>query len=268
MRLVLFLSLMLSMLYSTGLDNQLNSTLTNAPYQLAQNPKEQNRIRSLYKMNKNQALWIGHARNLNALKEALQNPKFNYKYKDGIVKTADYKHVCDEIRVLFKELRDPHDGKQIIENVYQWDEIYGKDAKNPPDIVFDLKEGVTASEWIRFPDNIHSMLQSRKRHIPYIFNKDPSGRSGDHAQYGVFYAYGKGVKSNYEVGNISVEDVLPTIFAAMNIPIPNSVDGKVQGDIFMDKPVVKKVDWDSYSSDKQILAKSELEKIRELRKKF
>ena len=82
MRLVLFLSLMLSMLYSTGLDNQLNSTLINAPYQVAQNPKEQSRIRSLYKMNKNQALWIGHARNLNALKEALQNPKFNYKYKD------------------------------------------------------------------------------------------------------------------------------------------------------------------------------------------
>jgi len=82
MRLVLFLSLLLSMLYSTGLDTQLNSTLTDAPYQLAQNPKEQNRIRSLYKMNQNQALWIGHARNLNALKEALQNPKFNYKYKD------------------------------------------------------------------------------------------------------------------------------------------------------------------------------------------
>ena len=82
MRLVLFFSLMLSMLYSTGLDNQLNSTLTNAPYQLAQNPKEQNKIRSLYKMNSNKALWVGHAHNLNALKEALQNPKFNYKYKD------------------------------------------------------------------------------------------------------------------------------------------------------------------------------------------
>ena len=82
MRLVLFLSLMLSMLYSTGLDNQLDSTLNNAPFQFAQTPKEQKRIRSIYKMNKNQALWIGHARNLNALKEALQNPKFNYKYKD------------------------------------------------------------------------------------------------------------------------------------------------------------------------------------------
>ena len=82
MRLVLFLSLMLSMLYSSGLDKQLNLTLNNAPYQLAQTAKEQNKIRSLYKMNQNQALWVGHAHNLNALKEALQNPNFNYKYKD------------------------------------------------------------------------------------------------------------------------------------------------------------------------------------------
>ncbi|SFV67511.1 Peptidoglycan-binding domain 1 [hydrothermal vent metagenome] len=82
MKLVFFFSLMLSMLYSTELDNQLNSTLNNASYELAQDTKEQSRIRSLYKMNENQALWIGHARNLNALKEALQNPKFNYKYKD------------------------------------------------------------------------------------------------------------------------------------------------------------------------------------------
>ncbi len=82
MRLVLFLSLILSMLYSTGVDTQLNSTLKNDPYLLAPNSKEQNRIRSLYKMNSNQALWIGHAHNLNALKEALQDIKYNYKYKD------------------------------------------------------------------------------------------------------------------------------------------------------------------------------------------
>ncbi len=82
MRLLLFFTLMLSMLYSTDLDTKLNQTLINAPYQLAQNTKEQNRIRSLYKMNQNKALWVGHARNLNALNEALANPKFNYKYKD------------------------------------------------------------------------------------------------------------------------------------------------------------------------------------------
>jgi murein L,D-transpeptidase YcbB/YkuD len=70
------------MLSSTELDNQLNLILENRSDQLAQTQKEQNRIRSLYRMNHNQALWIGHANNLNALRQALQTTKFNYKYKD------------------------------------------------------------------------------------------------------------------------------------------------------------------------------------------
>jgi len=82
MRLVIFLSLMLSILYSTELDTQLNKTLNNQPYQLSQDIKEQKKIKSLYQKNHNKPLWIGHARNLNALREALQNPTFNYKYKD------------------------------------------------------------------------------------------------------------------------------------------------------------------------------------------
>ncbi len=190
------------------------------------------------------------------------------KYKEGIVEATDYNKVCEEVSELLRKLNDPEDGKQIVENVYRWNEAYSKDAKDPPDLVFDLKKGVTASEWIRFPNRTSNMLKSRKRHIPYLFNEDSSGRSGDHSQYGVFFAHGKGIKSNYEVSNMSVEDVLPIIFTAMGIPIPSSVDGEVHEDVFIEKPIVEKIDWDSYFSGKQTLAKSELEKIRELRKKL
>jgi len=82
MRFILLLAIMLSTLYSTQLDIQLNSILKNDPYQLSNTQATQKRIRSLYKKNHNQPLWIGHAKNLNALREALQNPFFNYKYKD------------------------------------------------------------------------------------------------------------------------------------------------------------------------------------------
>ena len=190
------------------------------------------------------------------------------KYKEGIVETADYNKLCKEISELLKELKDNEDGKQIVENVYRWNEAYSEYAKDPPDLVFDLKKGVTASEWIRFPNMTSNMLKSRKRNIPYLFNEDHSGRSGDHSQYGVFFANGKGIKSNYEVSNMSVEDVLPIIFTVMGIPIPSSIDGKVHEDIFISKPIVEKIDWVSYSSIKHALEKSELEKIRELRNKF
>jgi len=190
------------------------------------------------------------------------------KYNDGIVETADYKKVLDKISIILEKLKDQEDGKQIIERVYKWSEAYGNDAKNPPDLVFDLKKGVTASEWIRFPHRTSKLFESRKRHIPYLFNSDPSGRSGDHSKYGVFFAHGEGIKSNYEVSNMSAEDILPMIFTAMSIPIPNSVDGKVHEDVFIEKPNVEKIDWSFHPSNKKTLAKSELEKIRELRKKF
>ncbi len=82
MRYLLLLSMMLSALYSTQLDNRLNSIINNEPYQLSQNSSEKDIIRQLYHLNQNRPLWIGHARNLNTLREALQDPYFNYKSKD------------------------------------------------------------------------------------------------------------------------------------------------------------------------------------------
>jgi len=82
MRYLLLLSIMLSALYSTQLDNRLNSIINNEPYKLSQNSSEREMIHQLYRLNQNKPLWIGHARNLNILRETLQDPYFNYKYKD------------------------------------------------------------------------------------------------------------------------------------------------------------------------------------------
>jgi murein L,D-transpeptidase YcbB/YkuD len=73
---------MLSALYSTQLDYRLNSIINNEPYQLSQNRDERDTIHQLYTLNQNRPLWIGHARNLNTLREMLQDPYFNYRYKD------------------------------------------------------------------------------------------------------------------------------------------------------------------------------------------
>lgn len=82
MKLLLLLSLLLSALWSTQLDNKLHSIIHNQPFQLSEYPTEQQVIKELYALNYDKPLWIGHANNLNALREALQNPYFNYKYKD------------------------------------------------------------------------------------------------------------------------------------------------------------------------------------------
>jgi predicted AlkP superfamily phosphohydrolase/phosphomutase len=146
---------------------------------------------------------------------------------DGIVDKSEYKQICDKIILHFRDLKDPEDGKKIIENIYHHTEIYTKNAENPPDLIFDMKKGTTAAEWIRFPNELRNIMQSKRRNIPYIFRHDSAGRTGDHAPYGVFFSYGKGIKSNYKINNISVEDILPNIFTAMDLPLPNNIDGQL-----------------------------------------
>jgi murein L,D-transpeptidase YcbB/YkuD len=81
-RLIVILSLLLSTLFSTGLDDKLNFIINNQPQKLSPYEDEQKTIQQLYKKNNNLPLWIGHATNLNSLIDILQNPYFNYKYKD------------------------------------------------------------------------------------------------------------------------------------------------------------------------------------------
>ncbi|CAA6815851.1 MAG: Peptidoglycan-binding domain 1 [uncultured Sulfurovum sp.] len=82
MRLIVILSLFLSTLFSTALDDKLNFIIINQPQKLSLYEDEQKIIQKLYKSNNNLPLWIGHANNLNSLIAILQNPYFNYKYKD------------------------------------------------------------------------------------------------------------------------------------------------------------------------------------------
>jgi murein L,D-transpeptidase YcbB/YkuD len=82
LRLLLIFALLLFSLNATELDNKINFIVQNQPEQLSPYVKEQQILRDLYKRNNYTPLWIGHARNLQVLQEALQNPYFNYKYKD------------------------------------------------------------------------------------------------------------------------------------------------------------------------------------------
>jgi murein L,D-transpeptidase YcbB/YkuD len=81
-RLIVILSLFLSTLFSTALDDKLNFIINNEPQKLSLYENEQKLLQQLYKENNNLPLWIGHSKNLNTLREVLQNPYFNYKYKD------------------------------------------------------------------------------------------------------------------------------------------------------------------------------------------
>ncbi len=185
------------------------------------------------------------------------------RYKLGIVEPYDYDKLCKKIKLIFKKLRDSDTGEKIIEEVYDWKEVYGENAIYPPDLLLKFCKGYTALSGIRGLDNISNIVCSNNKNIPFLFKEDPASRSGDHAQYGVFFAYGKNIKQGFVTEDMSVSDILPTVFASMKIPIPLNIDGNVYESIFIDKlPIEHK----NYQLNKQKLSKLELEKIRQLKK--
>lgn len=76
------MGLLLSTLFASNLDRQLNGILTNQPQLISIYEDEQKLVKRLYQHNHNRPLWIGHATNLNTLLEMLQDSYLNYKYKD------------------------------------------------------------------------------------------------------------------------------------------------------------------------------------------
>jgi len=189
------------------------------------------------------------------------------RYKGGIIKKEEYENLRNNLIKLFTYLKDPETGGKYVKNAYKGNELYGKNACKTLDIILDLERGYSSCEGLRlsnsFTENLAYHLQSKK--IPYLFNNDSSSRSGDHAQYGIFFAYGKNIKSNNELKNISVMDLLPHIFATFELSYPKIIDGKINENIFKEKKELKDIDWNGKKSE---LTEIEKNKIKELKNKL
>ena len=83
MRIILLIGLIYTSLWSSKLDEEIQFNIAN----------ESSSVRSLYSMNGNHPLWVGHAKNLNQFIEILQNPYYNYKnklFKQDIINQYSY----------------------------------------------------------------------------------------------------------------------------------------------------------------------------------
>jgi predicted AlkP superfamily phosphohydrolase/phosphomutase len=189
------------------------------------------------------------------------------KYPNGIVTEKESQQLQEALRKIFNTLHDPKTGQKLVKQTYSPNEVYGSDPHKPPDLIFSLENGVTASEWIRFPQTIKELLKTKPRSLPYLYHKDTAGRSGDHAKDGIFYAYGNKFKNNHHVQSISVEDILPIIFSIMNLPIPPNITGKIPTNLFHHQSIITS-DWNVYLKKQKTLTSTELNKIKELQKGY
>lgn len=179
------------------------------------------------------------------------------QYKQGIVEIKEYEKIRNELINLFENLKDPETGEKFINKVYKSNELYGEKAINPLDLVLELAPHYTSFENLRLSNNFLDNLRLlvHKKTIPYLFNGDIYAWSGDHSQYGIFFAFGNNIKKDYIVEKISVFDIAPNVFASLQLEPLKIFDGRICEKIFLQKPTLKKINIVNIDKIRKIIDK-------------
>lgn len=134
--------------------------------------------------------------------------------KYGSVDPAELDAVVEAIRTRLLAMRDP-EGNKVIWDVKRREELYeGPYVGLAADL---LIAGHDDSVWFYYSEGA----------IPeQIF--EPSGwASGNHKPDGLFLAWGPDIRAGETIEHPNINDILPTVLALMDVPIPDDVDGQV-----------------------------------------
>lgn len=108
------------------------------------------------------------------------------------------------------------DGEHIVADVHRADEHFSGDATDvAPDLMIE-------PPGYRYLTSRGFALATDRILTDHII-----GRDAEHKPTGVFFCTGSDVRDGADVDNPTLEDFLPTIFQAMDEPIPDYTDGRV-----------------------------------------
>jgi predicted AlkP superfamily phosphohydrolase/phosphomutase len=133
---------------------------------------------------------------------------------------AEHERVVDELVDRLSHLHHPRTGEAIPLRVYRREEIYqGQHLEEGPDVVF-LPEDMRYNGYGLYQFSSRSWLEP-------IFD-----RSGGHRMDGIIMFTGPGVRPGHVLEGAELIDLAPTVLAALGVPIPNDMDGRVLGEAF------------------------------------
>lgn len=124
-------------------------------------------------------------------------------------------------RTLSRELLEVVDGngKKVIQSVHRKEDIYAGDAmENAPDLVAICAPGfhiISPNEFMFFNQDYNDKL-----FLPHKW-------SGRHEEYGIFLAWGPGVRNGVRLEGTRIIDVAPTAIYLMGEAVPEYMDGHV-----------------------------------------
>jgi predicted AlkP superfamily phosphohydrolase/phosphomutase len=134
----------------------------------------------------------------------------------GIVKPGlEYDEVATEIIRELKDLRHPETGDFLITDINRREEVYsGPYLSQAADIMFSIQDYL-------YQASVKMGLESDS-----ILGLSEYGDSGSHRPEGVFVMAGPGIREIGQITGAELTDILPTILALLDIPIPTDLDGK------------------------------------------
>lgn len=129
--------------------------------------------------------------------------------------------LCEDIQSALLEIRDPRNGKKVIEQIYRREDIFtGTYTERLPELI------------IKFKSDYQS---SANPSAPLFSDVNPSDfdfQSGNHDENGIFMACGKNIRKGAKFAPAQIQDMAPTILYAMGLSVPDEMDGQVLLDIF------------------------------------
>jgi predicted AlkP superfamily phosphohydrolase/phosphomutase len=133
--------------------------------------------------------------------------------------------VCRQVIEALTAARDPDTGERIVEAAHRREDVYsGDQVSRLPDVLIDFGD--------------RPYLGSDRLAVPSLVERlPPSGGGGRHRRTGIMLAAGPGVPAG-DLGTASITDVCPTVLHAMDLPVPEGLDGRVLTELFGDgRPV-------------------------------
>jgi predicted AlkP superfamily phosphohydrolase/phosphomutase len=131
---------------------------------------------------------------------------------------AESQALIEELRQELMALKDPASGQRIIDRVMTAAEAFGPDHHpDVPDLLIVFREDMGPLE---------SCYSPRVGLVRQSIVNGRFGRSGDHTTQSRLWATGRRVPAGITLPDANVLDVPATILQALDVPIPNWIDGR------------------------------------------
>jgi predicted AlkP superfamily phosphohydrolase/phosphomutase len=140
----------------------------------------------------------------------------------GMVGGDRYEEVMNRLEQVLRDMTHPGRGDRLVSDVLRREQVYkGRFADESPDMFF-LPSRPTMAVFGDFEFSSNRVVETASESI-----------SAQHRMEGVFVARGPGMRQGVEVDGMEVVDIAPLLLYAMELPIPEGLDGTLQRTLFV-----------------------------------